>query len=264
MEQSMGRRLSLLGNLPKRAGEYADVAARFSAIFRDCYVYPREVYKLRKLHGGRAPRPEMEHYISTWSHSVLKSLGVSLKTSGTPASEPVLLVGNHMSYIDIPLVCAATAAVFVAKKELSSWQIIGYTCNCTAIVWVERVYGASCRDAGSAIAPAIKEKGNKVVLFPSGTTTLDENVLWKRGAFKIAHEHQLKVQPFRIRYTPLRRAAFIGKDLFVPHLWKLLTDGGVQATLEWGQPQLITDVRKDCEAMQRWTMEGLSGETTKG
>ncbi len=263
MEQTMGRKANLLGKIPKLAGEYTGAAARFSAIFRDSYIYPREVYKLRKLHGGRVPKSGMEHYMSTWALAVLKSLGVRLKTSGTPAPEPVLLVGNHMSYIDIPLVCAATSTVFVAKKEISSWPIIGYMCNCTEIVWVERGNHASRRDAGAAIAPAIKEKGNKVVLFPSGTTTLDENVPWKRGAFKIAHDHQIKVQPFRIRYTPLRRAAFVGKDLFVPHLWKLLTEGGVEATLEWGEPQFITDIRKDCESMQRWTMEGLSSESTK-
>lgn len=251
-EASMGRWL------PKRAVEIADATARFTAILRDCYRYPSQVYAVRKKNGGQIAKPEMDRFMTVWAQAVLDSLGITLETKGTPTDKPVLLVGNHMSYIDIPLVAAATPTVFVAKKEIQSWPLIGYTCNCIDMVWVDRSSNASRRDAGAAVAPAILEKGHKVVIFPSGTTTMDEKVPWKRGAFRIAHAHGIEVQPFRIRYRPARRAAFLGKDLFAPHLWKLLVEGSVHATLEWGETRPITDVRQDCEAIQKWTMEGLS------
>ena len=248
--------------LPKPLGDSWEVASRFTAIFRDCYVYSTELYKIRKRHEGKLPKADMDRVMGLWSNAILRSLGVSLQTKGAPSADPVLLVGNHMSYIDIPLVMAATPSVFVAKKEILSWPLIGYTCNSVDIVWVERNSGVSRRDAGAAIAPAILERGNKVVLFPSGTTTVDEKVAWKRGAFRIAKDNGIRIQPFRIRYSPLRRAAFVGKDLFVPHLWKLLAEGSVHATLEWGETRAVTDVSRDCEEIQRWTMEGLGDPAT--
>jgi 1-acyl-sn-glycerol-3-phosphate acyltransferase len=244
--------------VPKALGDLGEVSSRFYAIFRDCYLLPREVYAIRRQNGGQLPKADSDRYMTKWANAILRSLGVRLETKGVPCPDPVLLVGNHISYIDIPLVMAATPTLFVAKKEIASWPLIGYACKSVDLVWVERGSGASRRDAGAAIAPAILERGQKVCLFPSGTTTLDEKVAWKRGAFRIAKDHGIRVQPFRIRYSPLRRAAFVGNDLLVPHLWKLLAEGSVHATLEWGETRTITDIGGDCEDIQRWTMEGLA------
>jgi 1-acyl-sn-glycerol-3-phosphate acyltransferase len=253
-----------VGKLAGKLRRQADAASRFSAIFRHCIVHPTRVYRLRKQSDGNPPKIELHKHMKAWADAMLASAGCRYRTIGTPSPDAVMIVGNHISYLDIPLVMAATPTVFVAKKEISSWPVIGYACNSIDIVWVERGSGTSRRDAGAAIAPAILERGHKVALFPSGTTTVDENVPWKRGAFRIAYDNKIRVQPFRIRYTPLRRAAFIGKDLFVPHLWNLITQGGVDATLEWGETREITNVSKDCQELQRWTTEGLSagGERT--
>src|SRR5712672_2289396 len=37
-----------------------------------------------------------------------------------------LLVSNHLSYVDIPVIASIMPAVFVAKREIKHWPVIGW------------------------------------------------------------------------------------------------------------------------------------------
>ena len=57
---------------------------------------------------------------------MLKRLGVELKVVGTPArAGPMLLVSNHISWLDIVALHAVCHCRFVSKADVERWPLIG-------------------------------------------------------------------------------------------------------------------------------------------
>lgn len=170
---------------------------------------------------------------------------------------PALLVGNHISYVDIPLLMTYIPVAFVAKKQLAAWPIFGAAMRCVGTVFVDRDNRESRRKVSEALAPRIQDDRQSVVVFPSGTTTTDETREWRQGAFLIAKQFDLPVQPFRIYYEPLRPLAFLLEDSFLGHLWNLLRCGGFRAVIEFHPPVRVGDVAADTLKWWNWAREPL-------
>ena len=179
---------------------------------------------------------------SRWSQAILDTLKVDLRIVGNSSSERSLLfVGNHVSYLDIPiLMSAAEDFSFVAKEELSRWPVFGEAARQIETVFVKREHGPSRKRARESIHSAITA-GQRIVIFPSGTTCVQESKPWKKGAFEIAAERNLLIQPFRLSYQPLRSVAYIDNDFFPFHLFQLGKLDRVNATLEFHPPVLVDD-----------------------
>ncbi len=183
----------------------------------------------------------------------LDSLGVKHTASNMPAIEkPLLLVGNHTSYIDIPMVVAYKPTVFVAKKEMQSWPFLGKSCANVATVFVDRSSKKSRAQTAGKIARAITEEAKTLSIFPSGTTLMRASGRFQRGAFKIAQEHDIPVLPFRITYSPWRLGAYLKTDTIASHIWNLLGHGELTAHIEFGQETKITDFGKQTEEIRQW------------
>ncbi len=201
----------------------------------------------------RSLKPMSEQKIN-WAQNILERLNVDLEIIGQPTNQKsTLFVGNHISYLDIPLVMASVEdASFVAKEELAQWPLFGSGAQKLGTVFVKRDNTHSRQSARDAIRLALKN-GKRVVLFPSGTTSIDENKPWRKGAFEIAHETQTLVQPFRISYYPLREVAFIDQDFFLPHLFKLFENKTIKASIEFHEPHLVKDPVADCQFWNQWS-----------
>lgn len=232
---------------------------RICAIVLGTWRAARQIRILEKSMGGIAEAQTERHRVMTdWAFEMLAALGMDVRTIGKGSDKPCLLVANHLSYADIPLMMAVTPTVFVAKKQLSSWPVFGKAMRSVRTVLVDRDSRDSRKNAADAVAPAILNGKEWVTIFPTGTTTLDEAKPWRWGAFVIAKRYGILVQPVRIRYTPKRKAAYIDKDIFLPHLWSLTTTpGGVHATVEFGEPFYVDDPQGDAERHWRWVREGL-------
>ena len=207
---------------------------------------------------SRRTGAEIEVLKSRWAAETLGSLGLELTVTGrAQEAGPVILVGNHLSYLDVPLLMSAARGLsFLAKSELRSWPVFGYGARVIGTTFVERDSDGSRASAKSAIEATLK-RGRKVVLFPAGTTCVAESRAWRWGAFEIANRLGIPIQPFRIRYTPLRQAAYIDDDFFPLHLFRLARLGKLSATLEFHVPVNVDDVNVSCEKWQAWAREGL-------
>ena len=206
---------------------------------------------------GPIPKDKAQSIMSHWAHSVLRVLALDVKIKGVAPEldRPLLFVGNHISYIDIPLLMANVPVVFVAKHEVSNWFIIGNASKKAGTVFVKREDQTSRAKASSAIADTIMKNRQSVGVFPSATTCIAEKKPWRTGVFKIAAEHKIPVQPFRIRYEPLRQIAYIDDDTFATHLMAVLRLKKMRAIIEFGEVQMISDPVKDCSRIQEWTRQ---------
>jgi len=207
----------------------------------------------RSLHASRSLTANIDDLKIDWAQRVMNCLNVSLTVRGEISDRPSLLfIGNHLSYLDIPLLMKVVrGASFVAKQELSRWPVFGYGARRIHTVFVDRSNANSRDGARQALFQAL-DQGQRVTLFPSGTTNLGPAERWRKGGFEIACESNSWVQPFRITYNPIREVAFIDDDAFLPHLYRLAKVPRIEAVIEFHSPVQITDPIQDCLTWKSW------------
>lgn len=202
------------------------------------------------------PSSSVEDLQWEWSQKTLNMFKVSLEVTGQVAQErPMIFVGNHISYLDIALLMATVPGIsFVAKKELASWPIFGHAAKKTNTIFVKREKDQSRKEARTAIAEALGNR-QRVAVFPSGTTCMDEKKQWRRGIFEVAQQSKSFVQPFRVSYQPLREVAYIDDDFFPTHLLRLMALRNIPAKIEFHEPVQILDPQRDCDQWHQWSQD---------
>lgn len=201
------------------------------------------------------PSSNIDLLKKSWSREIVLLFNLKINILGNPVATegPYLLIGNHISYLDIPVLLFSKPDIsFVSKSEVKSWPIIGKAAVLGRTVFVERNNKKSRSQAKVQIADNLIQNKNKVVIFPSGTTAIKTSALWKRGAFEIAETNNIRLQPFRIHYKPLRAAAYVGADNFLVHMYKLLRFDEIFVTIEFHDPVSITNSAEDCKFWKHW------------
>ncbi len=133
---------------------------------------------------------------------LLDILGVQVTVRGEiPLPEqPLLLVANHVSWLDTYAIHTVSAARFVAKAEVRDWPIIGTVAARFGTFFIRR---GSCRAAyhtKQALAGALRA-GGVVAAFPEGTTTDGRAVgRFYPALLQAAIDAGVPVQPVAIRY----------------------------------------------------------------
>ncbi len=208
------------------------------------------------LLSARKAQTPINQVKAQWASQMLELLKVDLKVIGTMSElKPLLLVGNHISYLDIAILMKSNPGFsFVAKSEVGAWPIFGKAAHAAETIFVKRGNGKSRAAARQAIGAALQSH-RRVVVFPSGTTCLNEAKPWKKGAFEIAKEYKVRLQPFRISYLPLRPTAYIDNDFFPVHLYRLASFPRIHAQIEFHPPIYVTDPMADCAFWSEWAQQ---------
>ena len=167
-----------------------------------------------------------------------------------PASCPVLLVGNHVSWLDIIALGSLHPVSFIARADMAGWPLFGMLARLQTSIFIDRARRADVGRVNEVIAARLAS-GGKLVLFAEGTTGDGNRVLPFRPALLEAASRQAEdggfsVQPFAIAYTrrnglPLSRAdmpavAWYGDMQMLPHLSGILAGGPIDVTVAFGRP----------------------------
>ena len=105
--------------------------------------------------------------------SLLRLSKVTLDVEGRwPEEQPVMIVPNHISWIDILALGALTPFCFLAKSEVARWPIVSAFATVQGTVFVDRRRRRSIPAANRALAARMLE-GRPVLLFAEGTTLAD-------------------------------------------------------------------------------------------
>ena len=124
-------------------------------------------------------------YRAGWSAALLKILGIQLEADLAHAAPGVLLVANHISWLDILVINAVLPAAFVSKEEIRHWPIIGRLAIRNDTVFLRRGSRGHARIINAQIAEILAQ-GKHVAVFPEGTTTDGRSLL---------HFHAALLQP---------------------------------------------------------------------
>lgn len=144
--------------------------------------------------------------IRNFSLRAFKWTFVKVEVEGTeniPKDSNFLVVANHQSLLDIPLLLAYIdpTLAFIAKKEVSKIPMIGSFVREMGGVLLDR---SDPRKAVSALMEVVKslKEGRSFVLFPEGTRSTNGNLgEFKKGSFKLPLRANVKILPVVIDGT---------------------------------------------------------------
>jgi 1-acyl-sn-glycerol-3-phosphate acyltransferase len=225
-------------------------------------------------------------FIACNYYRVLRSLlRIKVRVNGEPVrGHAVLLVSNHVSWVDIVVIGSIQPVAFVAKSEVRKWPLVGITAQVQRTVFVDRTRRHQAADAIGEIVKRLAG-GTSVVLFAEGTSSDGNRVLPFRsalvGAIKHAADHDggaagILIQPMSICYTsqhgiPMGRqhrplVAWYGDLDFMPHIRNLIARGAVDAVVSYGAPipaHGATD-RKTMTRTLETTVRAITASTLRG
>ena len=95
--------------------------------------------------------------------------GIDVRIVGTPVRRDVLIVANHLSWLDVLILAGVSGTRFVAKDEVAHWPVLGFLSGLNRTVYVSRGRRADVRAQADQIRSALAD-GQPVALFAEGTT----------------------------------------------------------------------------------------------
>ncbi|WP_456376885.1 lysophospholipid acyltransferase family protein [Thiolapillus sp.] len=180
------------------------------------------IKKTRLADGKILPEPEP---VSRWSARTLQIMGIRVITHGNPPPSPGLIVANHISWVDIPVINSITGAAFLSKNSIRYWPIIGWFAVASGTVFIRRG-NHEAQQASSAIAERLLE-GRNLAIFPEGTTSDGSGIRrFFPRLFGAAIETRSQIIPVALHYTykgkPDQRIAYIKGHSFLGILFSIL------------------------------------------
>ncbi|MFE2108328.1 lysophospholipid acyltransferase family protein [Kitasatospora sp. NPDC059463] len=182
----------------------------------------------------RGPRDRLARF---WARGLLGSLGVAVRIGpGSGAEGGVLLVANHVSWLDIPLIAAARPGRSLAKTEVRHWPVLGPLIAWGGTVFLDRDRLRTLPVTVAEVAATLRA-GHPVIVFPEGSTWCGrESGRFRPAFFEAAVRSGTPVQPVAIRYRladgrPTSAPAFVGEDGLLTSLARVVAVRGLVAEL---------------------------------
>lgn len=205
----------------------------------------------------RLSRSQRDKRVQAWARTLLRRLSVELTILGTPARVgPILLVSNHISWLDIVALHAACHCRFVSKADVKRWPLIGTLATGGGTLFVER---ESRRDAMRVVqhmAQALRD-GDILAVFPEGTTGDGNSVLpFHSNLIQAAILADAPVQPVALRFvegqsgSSSQAVSYMGEESLVSSIWRTLRARELCAVVAFGTPQ-----RADGRDRRAWAQE---------
>lgn len=113
-----------------------------------------------------------EDHIRRWSRRLLRICGVELELMGAvpETRRGAMVVANHISWLDIFVIHSWYPARFVAKSEIRGWPVVGWLCEKTGTLFIERGRKRDAHRVLHDITDCMLQ-GDRVCVFPEGTTS---------------------------------------------------------------------------------------------
>lgn len=206
--------------------------------------------------------------VSIFCRGLLVVLGVETDVRGRPESGPVLVVANHVSWLDVILLRAQLPAAFIAKSEVARWPLVGALVARTGNLFVERYNIFACYRSLPTLEAELQVRS--VVVFPEATTTPGSDCAPYHGMFlESAVRTRRRVQPVVLRYlgpdgAPCTVAPFVGDDSLLGSLLGILSAPRVRARVVWQATMPGRDrrqVAQECRDLARAVLNGAEDDT---
>jgi lyso-ornithine lipid O-acyltransferase len=144
-----------------------------------------------------------------------------------------VIISNHVSYVDGFVLGSLFPVLFVSKKEVKSWPLIGLWTTICGTVFIDRQHKDKVPLLVNEIKQKLKQEAN-ILLFPEGTSTNGERMLpFQPAPLAAPLRNRSIIVPVTLVYTKIEEqpVCVTNRDLiywygdmdFITHFWRLLS-----------------------------------------
>ena len=193
---------------------------------------------------AKLTQAQREAEVQRWARNFLRVWRIDLDVRGAPPKDgPLLLVVNHISWLDILVLHAAGFCRFVSKADIKDWPVIGMMATHAGTLYIAR---DSRRDALRVVHHMRDAllRGEVVAVFPEGTTSDGLTLLpFHANLIQAAISAESPVLPVALEFIDSRSGQmstapmYIGEQTLIESVWRTLTTPGLRAVVSYGEPQ---------------------------
>ena len=193
--------------------------------------------------------PQLSHderarRVQQWAERMLNLMGIRLAVHGMPPAQgPVLVVCNHLSWLDILTIHAAQHVRFVSKANVRHWPVIGTLSNGAGSLYIERERRRDAMRVVHHMTEALRN-GDVIAVFPEGTTSDGHGLLpFHANLLQAAISSGAPVQPAALRFADAasgetsQAPRYIDDDNLLTSVWATLRAPPLLAIVRFGEPQ---------------------------
>jgi 1-acyl-sn-glycerol-3-phosphate acyltransferase len=181
--------------------------------------------------------------VQAWAAALLVKAGIRLEVVGQPVSQgPALLVANHISWLDIPVMHAARFCRFISKDDVRSWPLIGRLASAADTLYISRTSRRDAQRMVQTMADSLQQ-GDVLAVFPEGTTSDGLGLLpFHSNLLQAAVQADVAVQPVALRFVAADGStstapSYVGDTALLTSIWRTLCADQLVARLHYGPPQ---------------------------
>ncbi|MFI8770211.1 lysophospholipid acyltransferase family protein [Streptomyces sp. NPDC053792] len=174
---------------------------------------------------GLLPAATRLALVRFWTRAVVRAFGVRVRYEGEAGAVtgPLLVVANHVSWLDIPLLAAVLPGRMVAKAEVRHWPVLGTLAALGGTLFIDRDR-LRALPGTVRVMSGVLAGGGRVVVFPEGSTWCGRaRGRFRPAAFQAALDSGCAVLPVRIDYRPTGAASYVGDDPLGTSLWRVVS-----------------------------------------
>lgn len=192
----------------------------------------------------RLPQDQQNMHVQAWALALLRHVGITLKILGQPpVTGPVLLVANHISWLDIAVMHAARHCRFVSKADVKNWPLVGTLATAAGTLYLERTSRRGAVRMVALMEEALQQ--NEVLaVFPEGTTGDGRELLpFHANLLQAAVSANAPAQPVGLRFVDQASGQFshapsyFGDDTLIGSLWRTVCAPPIVAVVHYGQTE---------------------------
>src|SRR5689334_16707728 len=149
-----------------------------------------------------------------------------------------VIIANHVSYVDGIVLGSIFPIIFVSKREVKKWPIVGQWNVLCGTIFINRQRKARVASLVKEMTRKLRQEAN-ILLFPEGTSTNGERILpFQTVPLAAPLRNRSIIVPVTVTYksideqpvtTANRDSVYWYGDMeFVTHLWNLLALRGIE------------------------------------
>jgi 1-acyl-sn-glycerol-3-phosphate acyltransferase len=152
-----------------------------------------------------------------------------------------VIISNHLSYVDGFVLGSIFPVIFVSKREVKKWPVIGLWATLCGTIFINRQRKDQVGLLVVEMSRKLKEGAN-ILLFPEGRATNGERMLpFQTAPLAAPLRNRSIIVPVTLvyKYVDDKAVSKGNRDLiycyddmgFVPHFWKLLSIRSIEAVV---------------------------------
>ena len=155
----------------------------------------------------------------------------------------MLMVSNHISWLDIPVLHAARHCRFISKSDVKGWPLIGTLATAAGTLYIERTSRRDARRMVQSMEESLQRR-EILAIFPEGTTGDGRKLLpFHANLLQAAVQIDAPVLPVGLRFIDgatgqiSHAPSYEGDETLLGSIWRTLCADDLVAVVHYGQPQ---------------------------